>query len=134
MFYYLYRPRVYRPWFWLNAGYKGHPQDSESPSSENADTSDYGEKRRRRCGVWWVQPCCCLWLLLAAALAFGLVGGLVVLPAIGESRNNIVVIVVVIVMSARTLHKDGIYHRHVIAFTSASPPWSGVTPPWWQTG
>ncbi|KAI0208133.1 hypothetical protein LSAT2_007183 [Lamellibrachia satsuma] len=87
MYYYLYRPRVIRPLFWVTSAFTSYPQDSES------QYSDETEKRpRRRCGAWWVAPCCCFLTLLATALLLGLVGGLVVLPALGPVATCFLVV------------------------------------------
>ncbi|KAK2171935.1 hypothetical protein NP493_1014g01001 [Ridgeia piscesae] len=84
MYYYWFWPRVYRPLFWLKS-FTTSPADTESQHS--VETEEPEKRRRGRCGAWWVQPCCCLWMLLGAALAFGLLGGLVVLPAIVQNPN-----------------------------------------------
>ena len=82
MYYYLYRPRVYRPLFWVTAAFTSYPQGSESQYSDETEKTE--KRPLRRCGAWWVAPCCCLLTLLATALLLGLVGGLVVLPALGR--------------------------------------------------
>ena len=82
MYYYLYRPRVYCPFFWVTSAFTSYPQESESQYSDETEKTE--KRPRRRCGAWWVAPCCCLLTLLATALLLGLVGGLVVLPALGR--------------------------------------------------
>ncbi|KAI0225735.1 hypothetical protein LSAT2_023504 [Lamellibrachia satsuma] len=85
MYYYLYRPRVYRPLFWVTSAFTSYPQDSESQYSDETEKTE--KRPRRRCGAWWVAPCCCLLTFLATALLLGLVGGLVVLPALAKNPN-----------------------------------------------